>query len=354
MKIDYFDQVEKEEQNILYRQTLKQKKELYFVDKIKDKILSPIRHLKDLSEYINWDGIQSYNFVVELGEKYPQYEFLTTIENYSDYLISDYGNVLSFKTGIWSIRELTTYNGYLYVTFNKPEFIHQLIIESFMPIKMGNEFQIINHRNGIRDDNYINNIKATSSFYNTYHSIYVIGRKGSIPITRTDENGNIREYKTMNEARIKNGLARRRFFSNLREKGYFEVVCKEVGEENFLKYKFEHANKLLTENQEEVIEDNSLFEGEWFLPFTSIKIALKENNLVDEDEHEEILTENEENVDKEILYIELFFDIYEISNFARMRNKSTKKFYKTDRAGKYARVGVHSICKTQKKFLFII
>ncbi len=365
MKKDYFARAEKEEQNILYRQTLTQKKEVYFVDKIKDKILSSIRNLRDLPEYANWNGIQNYDFVVNLSKKYPQYEFLTQINDHIDYLVSTCGNVLSYQTGIWTVLELKIQNGYLNIGFGKNENgdektirVHIVTIEAFMPVKLDVDFEVVNHRDGTRHNNYISNVEATTHFYNSYHAIYITGHKNNIPVTRTDENGNVKEYKTINETVIKNQLKRYQFDKHMNEKGYYEFICKEVDELNAFKYKFEYANKLTNVDQSIIIEDNSLFEGEWFLPFTSIKIALKGENLsneeIDEEIDEEILTEDknkeaEKNIKKEIFYMELFYDMYEISNYARIRNKTTKNFYKQDQSGGYPRISVLSVCKTRKK-----
>ncbi len=121
-----------------------------FISSIKDKILSSIRNFRDLPEYVNWNGIQSYNFVTELSEKYPQYEFLTQINDHLDYVVSNYGNVLSYHTSIWIVRELSIRNDYFTITLTKNNIdklcrVHVLIIEAFMPIKLDVDFQIVNH-----------------------------------------------------------------------------------------------------------------------------------------------------------------------------------------------------------------
>ena len=71
--------------------------------------------------------------------------------------------------------------GYLTVTLNlgqkkkKGYFVHRLVADSFIPRIVGKN--IVNHKNGIRDDNRVENLEWCTTSENNFHAYRVLGRK---------------------------------------------------------------------------------------------------------------------------------------------------------------------------------
>lgn len=71
-----------------------------------------------------------------------------------------------------SIRE----NGYLYLNFNgKKMYVHRLVAMAFIPNPKG--LPQVNHKNGIKTDNRVENLEWCDSSYNNKHSFDFLGRK---------------------------------------------------------------------------------------------------------------------------------------------------------------------------------
>jgi len=89
-------------------------------------------------------------------------EVWKNIKNYPDYLISNYGRVKSFKYKKERILKIKKSNGYNMVSLCNSGIIsqvsiHRLIALEFVPRK--NKKPYVNHINGIRDDNRIENLE---------------------------------------------------------------------------------------------------------------------------------------------------------------------------------------------------
>lgn len=90
------------------------------------------------------------------------------VVGYEDYYqISDQGNIFSFFTSR-PIKAFLTRKGYLRVDFKGKKFlVHKLIMETFV----GKEPKLqVNHKNGIKTDNRLENLEWTTAQQNVDHA----------------------------------------------------------------------------------------------------------------------------------------------------------------------------------------
>lgn len=116
-------------------------------------------------------------------------EYYKKITGYENYSISNLGNVRNDKTG----RILKVYkkeNGYLQVQLGGktvPKYIHRLMAITFL--KQEENKKQIDHINGIRDDNRLENIRWVTASENCYAYGYkerIENRKKKIIATNLD------------------------------------------------------------------------------------------------------------------------------------------------------------------------
>lgn len=113
------------------------------------------------------------------------------IKDFPDYYITDNGCIYTRKidkyhnlSGRIIKKKLTkTYNGYLRTTLQKNEKsfnvrINRLVAEAFIP-NPDNKPQV-NHKNGIRTDNRVENLEWATATDNIKHSYRILGRKNPL------------------------------------------------------------------------------------------------------------------------------------------------------------------------------
>lgn len=134
------------------------------------------------------------------------------------YQISSLGNVrsLNFKqTGkIKVMSGITDIRGYKSIAFRpngsksrqKHYMIHRLVAEAFIPNTENKPF--VNHKNGKRDDNRVDNLEWVTRSENEKHKIYVLNKKSGTLIppkpVKCIETGEI--FHSQTEAAKKNGV----------------------------------------------------------------------------------------------------------------------------------------------------
>jgi hypothetical protein len=95
------------------------------------------------------------------------------VKNFENrYLISNYGNV---KSLIYNkeLKQFKINSGYNRIALHKDKYIknfliHRLVAETFIPNP--NNFSEINHKNGIKTDNYVLNLEWCTSSHNKFHA----------------------------------------------------------------------------------------------------------------------------------------------------------------------------------------
>lgn len=115
---------------------------------------------------------------------------LKEIKDFPNYLVSDTGEIYSKNYNhSGEIIQLKTFKskstGYLYLTLcrNKDgkhytKWVHRLVAETFLQRK--DKKQVVNHKNGIKTDNRVENLEWCSQSYNVLHGFKVLGRKPNI------------------------------------------------------------------------------------------------------------------------------------------------------------------------------
>ena len=119
------------------------------------------------------------------------------------YEVSNFGRVRNRDTGRF-LKPSNT-NGYRTVSFyvsnqagQKGFRVHRLVAEAFLPNPRGKP--IVNHKDGNRSNNHVDNLEWCSESYNSQHAIHILGRSGAKPIRRTESSGLVTCYPNMTNA----------------------------------------------------------------------------------------------------------------------------------------------------------
>lgn len=101
------------------------------------------------------------------------------IEGFPSYFINKEGVIVSKKTSLYFMRPYTAKNGYKFIKIidkngkTKHQSIHRLVAKTFIENPMNKK--TVNHINGIRDDNRVENLEWATHSENVMHSHKVLG-----------------------------------------------------------------------------------------------------------------------------------------------------------------------------------
>lgn len=136
------------------------------------------------------------------------------IKGYEDYMVSNWGNIKSYRgrsNGL--IMSPNKTQGYLFVSLcndqgKKRHSIHRLVATHF--IENPNGLPFINHKNGIRDDNRVENLEWCTPSQNTRHYFYVL-KEGQLlkdqPVVQYTKTGRyIQDWDSVIEASMGTGI----------------------------------------------------------------------------------------------------------------------------------------------------
>lgn len=107
----------------------------------------------------------------DLCARLPEEEW-KIIPDYPDYAVSNTGKVATLKTG--RLRKFSDHKGYKQCMVRKDKkaynrFVHRLVANAFLP--QPEEGQVIDHINGIRDDNRVENLRWCSQNENLHFDL---------------------------------------------------------------------------------------------------------------------------------------------------------------------------------------
>ena len=125
------------------------------------------------------------------------------IPDFKGYYITDNGDVYSRKSGRFIKRKLCiSNNGYFVVCLSKDgkpitKQVHRLVAKMFIPNP--NNYTQINHKNGIKTDNRVDNLDWCSSSQNILHSYRVLNqyRNKLKPVLQIKDGVVIKEYDSI-------------------------------------------------------------------------------------------------------------------------------------------------------------
>lgn len=177
------------------------------------------------------------------------------IDGFPLYKVNNKGDVANSKT--LRLLNPTNDDGYLKVNivhnngkyYQKP--VHRLVAQQFIPNASPEITTIINHKDGVRSNNHIDNLEWTTYSENTIHSIRQLGKKyKGRPVCQLDTNGVIiARYDSIAEAARKLAASPASICGAL--KGYRKTSCGFKWQYDDIKERPSKRQKLETSSDDE-------------------------------------------------------------------------------------------------------
>ena len=92
---------------------------------------------------------------------------------FDNVLVSDFGLVLSYKSRFWrELRQSDNGSGYLRVGVghSNPQYVHRLVAQTFIPNPNPLILIEVNHKDGDKHNNYVENLEWVTTLQNNKHS----------------------------------------------------------------------------------------------------------------------------------------------------------------------------------------
>lgn len=140
------------------------------------------------------------------------------IKDFPNYYITENGNIYSRNYGrtgrIKKLLPHKNYKGYLWVNLGRKnrKYIHRLVAEAFLPNP--SSLPQVNHKNGIKTDNRVENLEWITCSQNILHSYRILHRKNNLLGKRYCAGKYGKEnHSSKIIQQIKNGVVIKEFYS---------------------------------------------------------------------------------------------------------------------------------------------
>ena len=155
-----------------------------------------------------------YNSLAELNEEWedaPEEEWQDVLGFEELYQVSSFGNVRTIKKGEAEMSQQENRNGYMTVHLRdkgveRRAMVHRLVAEAFIPNPNG--FRDVNHKNGDKSDNRVENLEWTSHADNMTHSFRELGKNVRHIVQLDLDNNFIERWNSIIEASEATGICR--------------------------------------------------------------------------------------------------------------------------------------------------
>ena len=158
--------------------------------------------------------VNTFNSLAELNEEWedvPEEEWRDVLGFEELYQVSNFGNVRTVKNGEAEMSQQENRNGYMTVHLRnkgveRRAMVHRLVAEAFIPNP--DELRDVNHKNGDKSDNRLENIEWVSHSDNMTHSFRELGKNVRHIVQLDLDNNFIERWNSIIEASEATGVCR--------------------------------------------------------------------------------------------------------------------------------------------------